>query len=113
MYIAYYVGRCEPEKVYPFIFLQISVTIILRFTFERSRTMNETAMNQDSRMPVISLRHVDKHFGQLHVLKDINLDVHKGEMDDGRILEENTPDAFFTSPQTERARDFLRSIGGH
>ncbi|MDR1807699.1 MAG: amino acid ABC transporter ATP-binding protein [Propionibacteriaceae bacterium] len=26
------------------------------------------------------LRHVDKHFGQLHVLKDINLTIHKGEV---------------------------------
>ena len=30
--------------------------------------------------PIISLRHVDKHFGELHVLKDINLDVYKGEV---------------------------------
>lgn len=36
--------------------------------------MNET------REPIISLRHVDKHFGVLHVLKDINLDVYKGEV---------------------------------
>lgn len=31
-------------------------------------------------------------------------------MDNGSILEENTPDAFFTNPQTQRARDFLNSI---
>ena len=30
--------------------------------------------------PVIELRHVDKHYGQLHVLKDINLSVDKGEV---------------------------------
>ena len=30
--------------------------------------------------PVIELRHVDKHYGQLHVLKDINLAVDKGEV---------------------------------
>ena len=30
--------------------------------------------------PVIELRHVDKHFGSLHVLKDINLKVGKGEV---------------------------------
>ena len=30
--------------------------------------------------PVIELRHIDKHFGQLHVLKDINLSVQKGEV---------------------------------
>ncbi|XME01591.1 amino acid ABC transporter ATP-binding protein [Lachnospiraceae bacterium C1.1] len=29
---------------------------------------------------VIELRHVDKHFGNLHVLKDINLSVGKGEV---------------------------------
>lgn len=31
-------------------------------------------------------------------------------MDQGKILEENTPDAFFDSPKTQRARDFLSSI---
>ncbi len=30
--------------------------------------------------PVIELKHVNKHFGQLHVLNDINLTVHKGEV---------------------------------
>lgn len=30
--------------------------------------------------PVIKLRHVEKHFGSLHVLKDINLEVDKGEV---------------------------------
>ncbi len=30
--------------------------------------------------PVIELRHIDKHFGSLHVLKDINLSVRKGEV---------------------------------
>ena len=30
--------------------------------------------------PVIELRHVDKHFGSLYVLKDINLKVGKGEV---------------------------------
>ena len=34
-------------------------------------------------------------------------------MDSGSILEENTPDEFFTNPRTERARDFLKSIQGH
>jgi glutamate transport system ATP-binding protein len=29
---------------------------------------------------VAELRHVDKHFGPLHVLKDINLAIHKGEV---------------------------------
>ena len=30
--------------------------------------------------PIIELRHVDKHYGDLHVLKDINLSVAKGEV---------------------------------
>ena len=30
--------------------------------------------------PVIELRHIDKHYGSLHVLKDISLTVHKGEV---------------------------------
>ena len=30
--------------------------------------------------PVIELRHIDKHFGSLHVLKDISLTVGKGEV---------------------------------
>ncbi len=34
-------------------------------------------------------------------------------MDDGRILEINTPDKFFAEPETERARDFLESIKNH
>ena len=38
---------------------------------------NKTTVNE---MPVIELRHVDKHFGELHVLKDINLSVKKGEV---------------------------------
>jgi glutamate transport system ATP-binding protein len=35
---------------------------------------------EDRSTPVIELRHVDKHFGQLHVLQDINLEVKKGEV---------------------------------
>ena len=30
--------------------------------------------------PIIELRHVDKHFGDLHVLKDVSLSVGKGEV---------------------------------
>ena len=30
--------------------------------------------------PLVELRHVDKHFGQLHVLKDVSLSVDKGEV---------------------------------
>ena len=34
-------------------------------------------------------------------------------MDQGQIVEQNTPDAFFTHPQTDRAQDFLSKILGH
>lgn len=34
-------------------------------------------------------------------------------MDDGSIIEENTPEEFFTHPQTQRAQDFLNSITNH
>jgi glutamate transport system ATP-binding protein len=34
-------------------------------------------------------------------------------MADGQIVEENTPDEFFTNAQTERARDFLSKILTH
>ncbi|MCC8103015.1 MAG: amino acid ABC transporter ATP-binding protein [Clostridiales bacterium] len=38
--------------------------------------------NPDSagQVPVIELKHVDKHFGELHVLKDISLSIKKGEV---------------------------------
>lgn len=35
---------------------------------------------QISTESIIELRHVDKHYGDLHVLKDVNLTVHKGEV---------------------------------
>ena len=31
-------------------------------------------------------------------------------MDGGQIVEENTPDRFFSNPESQRARDFLRSL---
>jgi len=34
-------------------------------------------------------------------------------MDAGRIVEQNTPEAFFNNPQNERSRDFLSKILGH
>lgn len=34
-------------------------------------------------------------------------------MDAGQIIEEGSPDDFFSSPKTARARDFLSSIKGH
>ena len=38
-----------------------------------------TQSNQ-GKEPIIELRHVEKHFGDLHVLKDINLEVDRGEV---------------------------------
>jgi glutamate transport system ATP-binding protein len=37
-------------------------------------------MPTETATPVIELRHVDKHYGPLHVLQDINLSVAKGEV---------------------------------
>ncbi len=34
-------------------------------------------------------------------------------MDDGRIVEQNTPEEFFTNPQSDRAKDFLGKILKH
>ncbi len=34
-------------------------------------------------------------------------------MDEGQIVEQNTPEAFFNNPQNERSRDFLSKILGH
>jgi polar amino acid transport system ATP-binding protein len=31
-------------------------------------------------------------------------------MDEGRVIEENTPANFFDNPQSDRAQDFLRQI---
>ena len=36
--------------------------------------------NTGTAQPIIELRHVEKHFGELHVLKDINLEVDRGEV---------------------------------
>jgi len=38
------------------------------------------AADDTGTVPMISLRGVDKHFGDLHVLKDINLDVARGQV---------------------------------
>jgi polar amino acid transport system ATP-binding protein len=34
-------------------------------------------------------------------------------MDEGRLVEENTPTLFFTQPQTDRAKSFLSKILSH
>ncbi|MBQ2230554.1 MAG: amino acid ABC transporter ATP-binding protein, partial [Oscillospiraceae bacterium] len=36
--------------------------------------------NRSALAPLIELRHVDKHYGSLRVLKDITLSVNKGEV---------------------------------
>ena len=36
--------------------------------------------NEGAATPIIEMSHVDKHYGQLHVLNDINLSVEKGEV---------------------------------
>ncbi len=37
-------------------------------------------MDNQKNVPMIELRHVEKHYGDLHVLRDINLSVRKGEV---------------------------------
>ena len=41
---------------------------------------SSAAEQSSSSVPTIEMRHVDKHFGDLHVLRDINLRVEKGEV---------------------------------
>ncbi len=43
-----------------------------------AQEQNKTERSEQT--PVIELRHVDKHYGSLHVLKDVNLSVQKGEV---------------------------------
>lgn len=40
----------------------------------------EPVMSRQQEIPLIQVEHVDKYYGQLHVLKDINLAVNKGEV---------------------------------
>ena len=44
--------------------------------------MPDTTVTQGNEVdtPVIELRHVEKHFGDLHVLRDVNLKVKRGEV---------------------------------
>ncbi|WP_283102012.1 amino acid ABC transporter ATP-binding protein [Olsenella intestinalis] len=43
-------------------------------------TTAAAAANEGAATPIIEMSHVDKHYGQLHVLNDINLSVEKGEV---------------------------------
>jgi glutamate transport system ATP-binding protein len=42
--------------------------------------MTESTSAEERTTPMVSLQSVNKHFGELHVLKDINLDVDRGEV---------------------------------
>ncbi|MDT5091945.1 MAG: glutamate transport system ATP-binding protein [Mycobacterium sp.] len=42
--------------------------------------MTESTPAEERSTPMVSLQDVNKHFGELHVLKDINLDVDRGEV---------------------------------
>lgn len=42
--------------------------------------MSEEYDNKSAGRPLVELTHVEKHYGDLHVLKDINLQVSKGEV---------------------------------
>lgn len=41
---------------------------------------NETSAKPAQRETLVQMKDVNKHFGELHVLQNINLDVHKGEV---------------------------------
>ena len=43
-------------------------------------THETTAERGSAELPVIELRHVDKHYGDLHVLRDVSLAVRRGEV---------------------------------
>lgn len=46
----------------------------------RDTQSSTSASVSNSAQPLVSLRNVNKHFGELHVLRDINLDVARGEV---------------------------------
>jgi glutamate transport system ATP-binding protein len=43
-------------------------------------TAQKSSQTGQARSPLVELSHVEKHFGKLHVLKDINISVDKGEV---------------------------------
>lgn len=43
-------------------------------------SQEENRNDASQQVPIIELKHIDKHFSSLHVLKDINLSVKKGEV---------------------------------
>ncbi|WP_277150916.1 amino acid ABC transporter ATP-binding protein [Bifidobacterium sp. ESL0775] len=46
----------------------------------KTRENGASGLAVDENHPLVELSHVEKHFGKLHVLKDINLKVNKGEV---------------------------------
>ncbi|MDF7640977.1 amino acid ABC transporter ATP-binding protein [Bifidobacterium sp. ESL0784] len=46
----------------------------------KTRENSASGLTVDENHPLVELSHVEKHFGKLHVLKDINLKVNKGEV---------------------------------
>ena len=48
--------------------------------FDMSSNVETSTGRTAQDAPIIELRHVDKHFGDLHVLKDVSLSVGKGEV---------------------------------
>lgn len=47
---------------------------------EADRTARDASSKRTAETPMVSMRGVNKHFGALHVLKDINLDVNRGQV---------------------------------
>lgn len=45
-----------------------------------TQSSTPTSASNSSAQPLVSLKNVNKHFGELHVLKDINLEVARGEV---------------------------------
>ena len=57
----------------------LSYTIRMTDIKETQETRPIMPGTEDSDRPLVELTHVEKHYGDLHVLKDINLTVKKGE----------------------------------
>lgn len=58
----------------------LSYTIRMTDIKETQETRPIMPGTEDSDRPLVELTHVEKHYGDLHVLKDINLTVKKGEV---------------------------------
>ena len=91
---AFFLGQlraiASTDPLYPFRSSQNGIhTGFLRFRSERTGTKAPADLLNDAVQPLyffdqgmrtmIKLEHVDKYFGDLHVLKDVNLEVREGE----------------------------------